>query len=159
MSELHYAYLSLGSNIEAEYNLPKAIEALREYGQVKEISGVWESEAVGADGPNFLNACVLFLTDLRPVELKENIIRPIEAKLGRVRFADKNAPRTIDIDIVLFDEKPLNTDFWNYAFVAVPLAELIPDFIHPSQHEKLMKIAEEFQRRIWIIRRTEIVIS
>ncbi len=159
MSDLHQAYLSLGSNINAENNLPKAIASLREVGKIEAISSVWETESIGFDGPNFLNACVLFLTHLQPVELKEKIIRPIEAKLGRVRSAEKNAPRAIDIDIVMFDKYPLNTDFWDYAFVIVPLAELLPDFAHPIKHEKLSRIAEQIKGQVWIEPRPDIVIS
>ena len=167
MTNLHYAYLNLGSNIEPELNLPKAVQMLREYGEIATASSVWESKAVGINGPNFLNACVLFLTDLQPVELKEQIIRPIESKLGRIRYADKNAPRTIDIDIVLFDDLPLNTDYWNYAFVAVPLAELLPDFQHPVSGEKLSCFAEQIQGgvlsaskgQVWIVPRNDVAIS
>ena len=157
--KLHQAYLSLGSNIKAEVHLPKAILLLRAGGQIEAISSAWESQAVGSDGPNFINACVLFLTYLQPYELKEQIIRPIEAELGRIRYADKNAPRTIDIDLLLFDETPLNTEFWDYAFVAVPLAELIPDFEHPIRHEKLIRVAEQLQGQVWIVKRGDVVIS
>ena len=139
--------------------LPKAIQMLRGYGQVMDVSHAWESKAIGMNGPNFLNACVLFLTRLRPVELKEQIIRPIEADLGRIRYADKNAPRTMDIDIVLFNEKPFNTEYWNYAFVAVPLAELIPNFKHPVSREKLIRVAEQLQGQVWIVPRGDVVIS
>jgi 7,8-dihydro-6-hydroxymethylpterin-pyrophosphokinase len=95
----------------------------------------------------------LFIADLQPYDLKERIIRPIEAKRGRVRNADKNAPRTIDLDIVLFDNQPLNVDYWNYPFVVVPLAELIPDFIHPTRREKLSRVSEQLQDQNWIVRR------
>lgn len=156
MSDLHRAYLSLGSNIRAEGNLPKAVELLRGVGEIEAVSSVWETESVGFDGPNFLNACVLFLTPLGPVEFKEQIIRPIEAELGRVRNDEKNAPRTIDIDIVLYDEKPLNTDFWEYAFVIVPLAELIPDFPHPASGEVLARSARQVS--VWIKKREDVII-
>jgi 2-amino-4-hydroxy-6-hydroxymethyldihydropteridine diphosphokinase len=146
-------YLSIGSNIRPEVHLPKAIEMLKDYGEVKAVSSAWESHAMGSDGPNFLNACVLFITDLQPYDLKEQIIRPIEAQLGRLRNADKNAPRTIDLDIVLFDQQPLNVDYWDYPFVVVPLAELTPDFIHPTRREKLSQVAEQLQRQTWIVRR------
>ena len=158
-NKLHQVYLSLGSNIEAEVHLPQAMHLLRKVGQVEAVSGVWETHAVGSDGPNFLNMCVLFRSHLQPYELKEQIIRPIEAELGRVRYADKNAPRTIDIDIVSFDATPLNTEFWDYAFVAVPLAELIPDFEHPLRREKLIRVAEQLQGQVWIVPRKDIVIS
>jgi 2-amino-4-hydroxy-6-hydroxymethyldihydropteridine diphosphokinase len=159
MNDLHRIYLSLGSNIEPEFHLPKAIQILKEYGEVKAVSSAWETHAVGSDGPNFLNACALFLASLQPDDLKEQILRPIEAKLGRVRSADKNAPRTIDLDIVLFDEASLNIEFWAYAFVIVPLAELIPDFVHPVSGEKLSRVAEQMQGQVWIAPRKDISIS
>ncbi len=154
--ELHQAYLILGSNIEPQNYLPKAITSLREHGQVMKISSVWETRAVGSDGPNFLNACTLFLTSLGAYDLKEQTIRKIEAQLGRVRTADKNFPRTIDIDIVLFDDKPLNVEFWDYAFVVVPLAELIPDFIHPVKKEKLSQVAGQVREQTWIVKRDDV---
>jgi len=158
-TDLHQAWLSLGSNIEAESNLRKAVQLLREVGKIVSVSSVWESESIGFEGPNFLNACILFLTHLQPVELKEQVIRPIEAKLGRIRSAEKNAPRTIDIDIVLFDDQPLNTDFWDYAFVTVPLAELTPDFQHPVRHKNLSRVAEQLRGQVWIAPRPDVVIS
>lgn len=158
MPSLHQIYLSLGSNIDAENNLPKAIELLRKVGNINAISSVWETKSVGFDGPNFLNLCTLFLTDLLPYELKEQVIRPIEAELGRIRYADKNAPRTIDIDILLFNQSPLNTEFWDFAFVAVPLAELIPDFEHPIRREKLFRVAEQLQGQVWTVKREDVII-
>jgi 2-amino-4-hydroxy-6-hydroxymethyldihydropteridine diphosphokinase len=158
MSELHQAYLSIGSNIRPEIHLPKAIQLLGDYGEVKAISSVWQSHAVGSDGPDFLNLCVLFATDVQPYDLKEQIIRPIESRLGRVRYTDKNAPRTIDLDIVLFDDKPLNVDFWDYAFVVVPLAELIPDFPHPLSGDKLSHVSEQVQGQVWIVKRDDVAI-
>lgn len=156
MNELHRVYLSLGSNIDAEHNLPKAIALLRRVGDIEEVSSVWETKSVGFDGPNFLNACALFLTPLQSFELKDKIIRPIEAELGRIHYAEKNAPRTIDIDIVLFDNTPLNTKFWDYAFVVVPLAELLPDFEHPIRQEKLSRVAEQVRGQVWIVERDDV---
>lgn len=92
MSKLHSVYLSLGSNVEPEANLPKAIELLSQYGRVQAVSDAWESLAVGSSGPNFLNASVHLLTDIEPSELKSRVARPIETALGRVRTEDKNAP-------------------------------------------------------------------
>jgi 2-amino-4-hydroxy-6-hydroxymethyldihydropteridine diphosphokinase len=158
MNDLHRAYLSIGSNIEPETHLPKAIQLLREVGQVMDVSSIWETEAVGSDGPNFLNVCVLFLTPLQPIDLKEQVIRPIEARLGRVRSVDKNAPRTIDLDIVLFDEQPLKMKFWDYAFVVVPLAELLPDFQHPVRREKLSRVSAQLQSQVWIVPRVDVSI-
>jgi len=154
--ELHRTYLSLGSNIEPEKYLSKAIQSLGEHGRVVQVSSAWETRAVGSDGPNFLNACALFLTKLGAYDLKEQTIRQIEAELGRVRTADKNSPRTIDIDIVLVDDKPLNVEFWDYVFVVVPLAELLPDFIHPIKREKLSQVADEVRKQTWMIKRDDV---
>lgn len=156
MNELYKVYLSLGSNIEPETYLPKAVQSLKDYGQVKTASSVWETKAVGSDGPNFLNACVLFLSHLQHNQLKDQVIRPIEAQLGRIRYADKNAPRTIDIDLLLFNQTPLNIEFWDFAFVAVPLAELIPDFIHPNHKEKMSRFSEQLQGQLWIVKRDDV---
>lgn len=151
MSDLHKVFLSLGSNIQPELNLPKAIDQLGEYGRVQTISTIWESRSVGANGPNFWNACLLFITSTAPENLKEKVIHPIEAKLGRVRSENKNAPRTIDIDIVVADGTPVNLEFWNYAFVVVPLAELAPEFPHPITGEKLIDVAKMLSSQVWIV--------
>lgn len=154
MNESHQAYLSLGSNIRPEFYLPRAVEMLKKYGQVTAVSSIWETLAVGSDGPNFWNACVGFLTDrTTPAELKEEVIRPIETALGRVRGADKYAPRTIDLDIILFDGEPINVPFWEYAFVVVPLAELLPEIRHPVREGQLHQVAQQMQTETWIQQR------
>lgn len=157
MEDLHKAYLNIGSNIEPERHLREAIRLLRERGQVKAISNVWQSHAYGSNGPDFLNACILFLTSLDDRDLKEQIIHPIEAELGRVRGPDKYAPRTIDIDIILFDEEPFGWEFWSNAFVVVPLADLLPDFHHPLNYERLAQVAEHMRRQTWIEARPDVL--
>lgn len=150
MSDLHDVYLNLGSNVESEKNVPNAILLLSDVGEIKEVSSVWETESVGYAGANFLNVCVLFITPLEPEEIKREIIRPIEAQLGRIRSLDKNAPRPIDIDIVLFDETPHNLQMWNQAFVIVPLAEVLPEFQHPVLNEKLANFSDLLKNQVWI---------
>jgi 2-amino-4-hydroxy-6-hydroxymethyldihydropteridine diphosphokinase len=159
MEELHEAYLNIGSNIEPRRNLPLAIRLLQQYGQVKAFSNVWQSHAFGLNGPDFLNACILFLTPLDARDLKEQVIRPIEAELGRVRGPDKYAPRTIDIDIILFDDEPFGWEFWSNAFVVVPLADLLPDFHHPLNYEKLSQVAAHMRRQTWIEARPDVLSS
>ena len=90
VSKLHRATLNLGSNLKPEINLPKAVELLKQVSQVIAISQVWESESVGFAGPNFLNACVICLTDVQVELFKEAVIRPIENTLGRVRAENRN---------------------------------------------------------------------
>ena len=157
MSESHLAYLNLGSNIQPEIHLVQAIKLLRQYGDVLKESSAWESKSVGAEGPNYLNACVLFRGPFMQVDLKENIIRPIEAQLGRQRSEDKFAPRTIDIDIVLFDDQPCNDRFWNYAFVIVPLAEIHPEYQNPITQEKITNIASRLRQKTWLEARRDVL--
>ena len=157
MQDTHEAYLNIGSNIDPEWNLRESIRLLRKHGQVKAISNAWQSHAFGSDGPDFLNACVLFLTPLDDRELKEQVIRPIEAELGRVRGPDKYAPRTIDIDIILFDEEPFGWEFWSNAFVVVPLADLLPNFHHPFNYERLIHVAAHLRRQTWIEARPDVL--
>lgn len=155
---MHRVYLSIGSNIQPEINLPKAIELLGGFGTILAISSAWESHAVGAPGqPDFLNACVVLETSLSHDDLKEKLIRPIEVALGRQRSADKNAPRTIDLDLILVDDEPVNLEKWNYPFVIVPLAGLAPEIIHPLTREKIIQVAERMRSETWIIKRSEIL--
>lgn len=155
---MHRVYLDLGSNLEPEKNIPLAIKLLREVGEIVEISSVWETESVGYDGPNFLNVCVLMLTPLDAEKVKHEINRPIEAQMGRVRGKEKNAPRQIDIDIVLFDETPHNAQTWDQAFVIVPLAELLPEF-KTVGGETLSDLARQLQGQVWMRKREDVLKS
>lgn len=150
MSEPHLAYLSLGSNIQPELHLVRAVELLQGYGTIEKISSAWESESVGAAGPNYLNACVLLVTQLPRSELKEQALLPIETELGRRRTADRFAPRTIDIDIVVFDGQPCHDKYWGQAFVVVPLAEIYPDFLNPITDERLSETALRLREQTWL---------
>jgi 2-amino-4-hydroxy-6-hydroxymethyldihydropteridine diphosphokinase len=157
MTESHLAYLNLGSNIEPEINLVKAVKLLRKYGEVQKVSSAWESRSVGAAGPNYLNACVSFLSPFMPVELKKRIIRPIEAQLGRKRSANKYVPRPIDIDIVLIDDQPYNDKFWKFAFVIIPLAEAYPEYQNPLTKESLFQTATRLRQEVWMETRPEVL--
>jgi 2-amino-4-hydroxy-6-hydroxymethyldihydropteridine diphosphokinase len=157
MTESQVAYLNLGSNIEPEINLVRAVKLLHKYGEVQKVSSAWESRSVGAVGPNYLNACVSFISPFLPVELKERIIRPIEAQLGRKRGENKYVPRTIDIDIVLFDDTPYKDKFWRFAFVIVPLAEIYPDYQNPLTQEKITKTATRLRQKVWIEAHPEVL--
>jgi 2-amino-4-hydroxy-6-hydroxymethyldihydropteridine diphosphokinase len=156
---MHQVYLSLGSNIQPETNLPKAINLLQEYGEIRKFSNVWESKAVGSAGPNFLNACALFITPLFPFELKEQVIHPVEAKLDRKRSEDKFAPRTIDIDMIIFDNKSCNDKFWTQAFVVVPLADIFPEFQNPLTQEIIPETATRLRQGVWMETRPNLLSS
>jgi len=157
MSELHQAYLNLGSNIQPEKHLIQAISLLKEYGYISKVSNAWESESVGAEGPNYLNACVLFETKTKKKQIKSDIIYPIEKQLERTRSKNKFAPRTIDIDIILYDDIPYNNKFWQYAFVIVPLAEIHPNYKNPILGETILQTATRLRSQVWIEARSEVL--
>ena len=136
----HQVCLLLGSNIQPEKNLRLGIDLLRKEVQIVQVSSVWETPSVGFAGPDFLNLALLISTPLDAGELKEKVLRPIEAQQGRVRGADKNAPRTIDLDIILFDGQLLDPSLWHFAHLAVPVAEIMPDY-RSDQGEILSQVA------------------
>ena len=147
---MNAAYLSLGSNIEPERHLRAAVQQLAHYGRVRAVSTVWETLPWGrADQPNFLNAVVLLETPLSAEAIRREAIPAIEAALGRVRTADKNAPRTIDIDLMLYNRERLqlgsrhipDPEVLARPFVAIPLAEIAPDYCHPETGQTMRAIA------------------
>lgn len=112
---------------------------------------------MGAPAPNYFNACVLFLSPLNKVDLKAKIIRPIEARLGRERSEDKYIPRTMDIDMILFDDQPLKNSFWNEAFVIVPLAEIYAEYQNPTTGESITETATRLRQEVWTEARPEVL--
>lgn len=157
MSESHLAYLSLGSNIAPETNVVRAVRLLQSHGGIQKISNAWESKSVGAEGPNYLNACLSLVTPLDPAGLKEHVLLPIETQLGRERTANKFAPRPIDIDIVLFDGQACDDKYWEQAFVIVPLAEIHPEFQNPLTREAISVTATRLRQQIWIEARRDVL--
>lgn len=130
----HKVYLSLGSNMgDREANLKEAIRRLCDSEKISDVrwSSVYETEPVGYDDqPFFLNICAEIMTSADPLELLD-ITQKIENDLLRVRTV-KNGPRTIDLDILLFDDIELDTKrliiphprMYERAFVLRPYAEL-----------------------------------
>ncbi len=128
----HEVCLLLGSNINPELNLPLAISLLNQQVTLLRASSVWESEAIGSNGPNFLNMALLVRCSFEAGYLKEEVIRRIEAQLGRERIQDKNAPRTMDIDMITFDDQLIEPHLWDVAFRAVPVAQVLPGYFSES---------------------------
>jgi 2-amino-4-hydroxy-6-hydroxymethyldihydropteridine diphosphokinase len=150
----HRVHLSLGSNIHPADNLRACLRLLRERVTVLAVSHVYETAPIGyTEQDNFLNAAVLVETALSPDAFRTDVIIPIEQALQRVRDPNnKNAPRTIDLDIALWDEaafdfgaKPWHVpdrDIVRFIHVARPLADLSPDAIHPEDGRPLQAIAD-----------------
>lgn len=141
-SSIHQAYISLGSNIDPRGNMLSAMKRLREAVTVNAFSTIWETEAVGSDGPRFLNAAAWISTPLSADALKTGVLAVIEQDLGRVRTSDKNAPRTIDLDVIVFDETVLDPNLWKRDFLAIPLAELRPDLEMPGEGITINQVAQ-----------------
>lgn len=145
------AYILLGSNINKEQNLPEAVRLLAKFDRVVAVSSVYETAPVGLeDQPHFFNAAVQVETELSAGDFRRQVLARIERLLGRVRTADKNAPRTIDADIILFNDAIFDLDedhhipdpdLLRFPHVAVPIAELAPDLAHPETGDRLGYIA------------------
>ena len=144
-------YVLLGSNIDKERNLPEAVRLLTSFDRVVAVSSVYETAPVGLeDQPHFLNAAVQVETALSAADFRRRVLSEVEQRLGRVRTADKNAPRTIDADMILFNDDVFELDethhipdpeLLKFSHIAVPIAELAPDMAHPETGERLGFIA------------------
>ena len=132
-----------------------ALDALDDlFGGLAAVSRFYEAEPAGScGGPRFLNAAARVTTGAAPRELKFGEIRPLERRLGRVRTANRNAPRTIDIDIAIVDGLVVDEDDLQLpdpeivarAHLALPLADVAPSLIHPTEGIPLRKIADRFR--------------
>jgi 2-amino-4-hydroxy-6-hydroxymethyldihydropteridine diphosphokinase len=167
----HRAYLSLGSNIDPEYHLVSAVAMLAEYGRLSRTSAVWETEPIGQTRQaKFLNAAILLRTELPAARLIEEVIPRIEAALGRVRDpANPNGPRTIDIDLALYDHEVAeigkrripDPDILTRAFLAATLSELDAEYIHPVTGKRMVDIANELIQQNWsgsMVRREDVIL-
>jgi 2-amino-4-hydroxy-6-hydroxymethyldihydropteridine diphosphokinase len=142
--------LLIGSNIDPVSNIKRAIKEISSKVQINLQSSLWETKPIGTVGNNFFNLALSVTTSLDFDPLKFEILRNIEIRLGRVRISDKYAPRTIDIDIILYGDTIIDINIWNYAYIAVPVAELVPSFIRPDTNQTLEEVAEILIKNSWI---------
>ncbi|MBK9428208.1 MAG: 2-amino-4-hydroxy-6-hydroxymethyldihydropteridine diphosphokinase [Gammaproteobacteria bacterium] len=152
-------YLSLGSNIEPERHLKAALDALAaEFGALI-LSPVYESEAVGFTGENFYNLVVGIDAELTIGQLAERL-RAIEYLNERRRSGEKFAPRTLDIDILVYGDQVGTVEgielprdeILKYAFVLRPLADIIPEQRHPVVGKCYRQLAAELdlgRQKLW----------
>lgn len=140
---MNQVYLIIGSNIDPEINIPGAVKYLTSCSnlQLQEISSVWRTRPVGSRTNDFLNAAVCLTTSLSEVELKQRVLASIEEKMGRIRVEDKFAPRTIDLDIVIFNGKILDENLFRHDYMILPFSELLPELISPVQNISLKSLA------------------
>jgi 2-amino-4-hydroxy-6-hydroxymethyldihydropteridine diphosphokinase len=152
-------YLSIGSNIDRGVNIRGGVADLKKaFGEVT-LSRVYESASVGFDGDNFYNLVAALDTDM-PVEQVSMILHQIEAEHGRTREGPRFSSRTLDIDLLTYDdlvtrdhglELPRD-EITKNAFVLWPLAEIATDEKHPALQQSYGELWAAFdkeQQLLW----------
>ncbi|KZZ57262.1 2-amino-4-hydroxy-6-hydroxymethyldihydropteridine pyrophosphokinase [Oleiphilus sp. HI0125] len=147
-------YLSLGSNIEREKNIRSCLRCLeRKFGELT-VSPVYESEPVGFKGSNFFNLVVGITTTLTISELND-VLKEIEDQHGRSRAGPKFSSRTLDIDIITYNELvgihdgvelPRPELFYN-AFVLLPMIDLCADQLEPKSGLPYRQLIDQLPTR------------
>jgi 2-amino-4-hydroxy-6-hydroxymethyldihydropteridine diphosphokinase len=147
-------YVSIGSNIDKEKNIVSCLATLRERFGALQMSRIYENRAMGFDGDNFLNLVVGLDTTQDVYEVAREM-REIEYAHGRVRGGERFSSRSLDIDLLLYDELvteeeelqlPRN-EIVKYAFVLKPLAEIDAARMHPVLKRSMGDLWSEYQRQ------------
>jgi len=144
------AFVAIGSNIDQAASVEKAVQLLNRHAAITGLSTVYRTEGIGTPGQaHFYNCVVEIRTSLPPLDLKFRVLRQIESRLGRERTADKYAARTIDLDLVIYDDLVLKSEDLVLPdpeiscrfFIATPLAELAPDLRLPGNGARITDVA------------------
>ena len=154
MNKTHQIYLGIGSNIEREFHIKMAVSELKSHFGELLLSPVYESAAVGFKGDNFYNLVACFETDLSLNEVA-NRLKSIEDKSGRDRTLEKFSARTLDIDLLLFNDHVLHHQGLNiprdeiikHAYVLKPLYDIAPHLIHPETKIDITRYWNQFQQQ------------
>jgi 2-amino-4-hydroxy-6-hydroxymethyldihydropteridine diphosphokinase len=153
------AYLGLGSNVDARENIISGIAELREtFGRV-DLSPIYQTPAFGFEGEDFINLAARIETDMSPLELK-GYLQALEDRHQRNRDAPKFSNRTLDIDILLYDDLYLLSpalslprgEILSAPHVLKPLADLAPDLRHPVCGETISELWDSFPRQTELTR-------
>ena len=141
--------ISLGSNIEPQLNLEKAIHKIAKFAALKKTSKIYKSKSMGFEGNDFLNQVILCEVK---VDLEETYrkLKKIEKEMGRVKNVNKFSDRLIDLDLLTFNDEISegkitlpHKDILKYSFVLVPFAEIYPEFIHPVNQKSIETLLKE----------------
>ena len=123
----HEVVIGLGSNIDPEANLEQAVLELKSRFKVSKRSQWTRTKPIGIqDQPDFYNGALLMETELEQQSLKKELKR-IEDLLGRDRSLPKYGPRTIDLDILIWNKKVIDEDYYERDFLRKGVEEIIPD--------------------------------
>jgi dihydroneopterin aldolase/2-amino-4-hydroxy-6-hydroxymethyldihydropteridine diphosphokinase len=149
------AFIGLGSNIEPASNVRAAILALDRLAHPVRASTVYLTEALGdTRQPPYYNCVAEIAIEIPPREIKFGLLRVIEDELGRKRTADRYAPRTIDLDLIVYGDLALDEDglrlpdpdILKRPFLAVPLFELAPDLVLAGYDVSIGDVAARMPR-------------
>ncbi len=147
------AYISIGSNIDRDKNIPSSLAALAQCFGALVVSSVYESEPVGFTGEVFYNLVVGFESDWEVKAIAKKL-RDIEKEHGRTREAQKFSARTLDLDLILYGDLIVSDgrlqiprdEIERYAFVLEPLAEIAPDLAHPINGKTYSALWQVFDK-------------
>lgn len=146
-------YVAAGSNVDPQANLARAVtELARVFGPLR-ISPWYRNRAVGFEGEDFINFVFGFDTDLSVHETLERL-RAVEGLCGRPRDAPKWAPRSMDLDVLLYDDLVLETseirlprpDLLVRPYMLRPLADIAPNLRHPTQGRTMSELWAGFDQ-------------
>lgn len=154
-------FISIGSNQDAARQIRYGVQRLDEMFSHLKLSKVYESEAVGFEGDNFLNLVARAETQMTIAQV-EQIFKAIEKEAGRRRDVPKFSDRALDIDLLLYDdvicEQPIHLprgEILHHAFVLQPLAEIEPQRKHPVVKKTYQELWQAFdkkeQQKLWAI--------
>jgi 2-amino-4-hydroxy-6-hydroxymethyldihydropteridine diphosphokinase len=146
-------YVSIGSNIEPQRYVRAGLVDMRLHFGALILSNVYESEALGFEGENFYNLVAGFDTHQR-VHKVAHTLRAIETNNGRQRTVNRFNARTLDLDILLYDDLIIKDDkleiprdeIMKYAFVLLPLAEVAPTVKHPITGQAFVELWQAFDK-------------
>jgi 2-amino-4-hydroxy-6-hydroxymethyldihydropteridine diphosphokinase len=146
-------YVAAGSNVAPERNLARAVAELAREFPAARFSPWYRNRAVGFEGDDFINLVAGFDTEL-PVRQVLAQLHAIEARCGRPRAAPRWAPRSIDLDVLLYgdlvcDEPGLQLprpDLLKRAYMLGPLAVLAPQVVHPTAHRTIAELWGRFDQ-------------
>ncbi len=141
-------FVSVGSNLDPETNVRRAMRLLHSELGIRAISTFYRTPALKRPAdPPFANGVVEVGDALGPLEIKKRL-RQIEQALDRERTADRFAPRTVDLDLIIYGDEVMSSDQLTLPrpdvverpFVAIPLLELAPDLILPDSRKSLRSV-------------------